>query len=420
MKNLKSLFCIFSVYIFCMGCTNDELELHDVTTNTSKNSLKIVTAINMPTLLKTSLIIKYNTKLPESFKKDLRNKFGAKSYQKCNCSDTLIELWEFDSDTNIEGRKDEITQEGVGVEGVDFQFLYANQNMSQSVNPSLQLEKRNLQLIESSLESDEGNINIALLDTGIDLSMLTDLSPKLYNHNEAEICVNNGETELSGWDFINNDNNTYDDNGHGTAVTKVLTNKLSEEGIDNYTILPVKIFDEHGQGTTFTTICGYLYAISKPNISIINMSFGWYGAQSEILSQLIFENSDILNITSSGNEANNNDTIFHYPSSYPHENILSIGSINKKKTDIAFFSNYGKFNVDFLSLGDQIELDNSLGVKEIISGTSFAAPIVTAKSMLHINNGYTLPVEITEKLYINGTGFNVFPLPIKFSDVIIE
>lgn len=420
MKNLKSLLCIFSVCIFYIGCTNDELESYESNTNTSSNSLKIVTAINMPILSKTSLIIKYKTKLSDNFKKNLRNKFGVKSYQKCNCSNTLIEQWTFDLDTDIEGRKGEITQEGVGIEGVDFQFLYTNQNMAQSVDPSMQLEKNNIELIKSSLNSDPENINIALLDTGIDLAKLADLSPKLYENSEAQICVSNGQTEVSGWDFINNDNNTYDDNGHGTAVTKILTNKLINEGIDNYTILPVKIFDKDGKGTTFTTICGYLYAVSKPNISVVNMSFGWYGPQSEILSQLILENPEVLNITSSGNEANNNDKIGHYPSSYPHENILSIGSINNKRTAIAFFSNYGNSSVDFLSLGDQVELDSYNGVKQIISGTSFAVPIVTAKSMLYINQGSVLPIEIREKLHTNGTAFNDYHLPIKFSDVIIE
>ncbi|WP_025740383.1 S8 family serine peptidase [Aquimarina pacifica] len=422
MKSSTSLLYIISIYIFTISCSYNELDEFEIEqTKLTSNSTTSKIGITMPTLIETSLIIRYRIGVKESDKKALRDQFKVIGTKKCNCTNTYIEQWEFSVGTDIEGRKDEITQDGVGIEGVDFQFNYPNQNMVPFHDPSIQSEEENRYLIKEFIGIEEPDVSIAILDTGIDLRKLIGYSPTLYKTNdESNLCVNNGDIEISGWDFMNSDSNTYDDNGHGTAVTGILANKLHNEGVQNYSILPVKIFDDEGKGTTFTTLCGYAYAVSKPGISIINMSFGWYGHQSVILSQLIAENPKILNISSSGNTFNNNDFLPHYPSSYTHKNLFSIGSINKKKIHIASFSNHGSTSVDFLSLGDQVPTQNTDGVNELISGTSFATPIVTGKSALYITEGYSKSEQVEERLEINGTILSTTLLPVKYSDIIIE
>ncbi len=422
MKSYTSLLHIISACLFAVSCSYSELDKYETEPTKSTHTASVnKLSISMPTLSDNSLIVKYKRGLKESIKDDLRGKFKVISYKKCNCTNTYIEQWEFSPGTNIEGRKDEITQDGVGVEGVDFQFYYPNENVSPLHDPSLQSEKENMYLIKEFINVDTSEVSIALLDTGIDVGNLIDLNPRLYGTNDpSTLCQNNGEKEISGWDFVNGDPNTYDDNGHGSAVARILIQKLQEDEVFNFDILPVKIFNKQGDGDIFTTLCGYAYAVSKPDISIVNMSFGWYGYPSEILSQMITENPQIVNITSAGNTYNNNDVLMHYPSSYPHKNVLAVGSINEKKVDIASFSNYGTTSVDFLSLGEMIPITTPDGINDFISGTSFATPLVTAKSSLYFTQGYIKAEHIEEQLEIHGTVLPSSHLPVKYSDIIIE
>lgn len=417
MNYLKCLLTILLVVL--TGCAKEEID-----TIVSQNEIEtknrlLIQETNGPDPIrsKNELIIEYSRKVNDDIKDNLRKRFNVSGYRSCNCSNTRIELWEFKGDIDIEGRKDEITEEGIGVEGTDFQFYYPASNNSQQLPSSNQ----NYDLINHFVSTNRARVKIAVLDTGVALGALKDEMPFLYNSGDnSTSCVENEEEkEISGWDFVNNDNDVFDDNGHGTIVTSIIRSKLHEEGIDNYQILPVKVFDHLGNGSTFTILCGYLYATEKKDISIINFSFGWYGSPNQLFSKFISENTNIIHISSAGNTSSNNNEVEHYPSSYNLNNNLAIGSSNEKVYDIADFSNFGTSSVDFLSLGENILFEDSYGNSSHVSGTSFAAPLVTALSAKHYVNGYMSPSQITNQLYNNAKLIDV-KLPIKFNDRIIN
>ncbi|WP_103068344.1 S8 family peptidase [Aquimarina sediminis] len=439
MKCLKSLFPTLMICLIVFGCTNEDIDENTVNESSNKN----YNSPNYPIKSTTELIVEYQSGFPERKKEDLRKKYNVKRYEKCDCTNSRIEKWEFDPRVDLEGRNELITQEG-GIEGTDYQFFYDNENSTPGVSGSTAAGQSDL-LISSYIKASNSGVTIAILDTGINLTRLPQSYPFLYGTNsDMTLCEEGEETEVSGWDFVNHDNDVYDDNGHGTVVTSIIIDKLFDEDISDYQILPVKAFNDLGKTTTFTLLCSYLYAVDKPSVSVINMSFGWYGPSGSLFPKFILENPDILHITSSGNDGINNDDNVHYPSSYTSNNILGIGSFSiKKRKEIveplpfdsramgisllspreiikSTFSNFGVTSVDFLSVGDQVSFYDNNGNHYLVSGTSYAAPLVTAKAAMYYQNGHITPTAITEQLRLNGTLLAYYSLPIYYGDRIIE
>ena len=208
------------------------------------------------------------------------------------------------------------------------------------------------------------DVLIAVLDSGLQLGN-KDLS---------------GARFLSGFDFVNNDNNTDDDLSHGTYVTGLIAanadNDFSGAGIDHKaTILPVKVLNENNSGTTFDLVQGINYAVTQ-GADVINMSLGGYpnsSSLSDILSTAR-ANGTIL-IASAGNggiaDADN-----HYPGSSPH--TISVGStdINNNR---AFSSSTG-VSLDVVAPGSGVSTTSYFdddGTLDFFNGTSAAAPIVS-------------------------------------------
>ena len=73
-----------------------------------------------------------------------------------------------------------------------------------------------------SIVANMPNINVAVLDTGID-----------YNHT----FLKNRVDASMGWDFYNNDNNPMDDNNHGTHVAGIIADNTNAKRI-----LPTALF----------------------------------------------------------------------------------------------------------------------------------------------------------------------------------
>ncbi|WP_109300806.1 S8 family serine peptidase [Aquimarina sp. AU474] len=414
MKSMKFSYHILIICFFILGCTNEDIHdeqlVPDVYNKITPNTSNPKNLINYARKSSKELIIEYQTGISENLKDSLRKKYHVIRYEKCDCTTDRIEKWEFGRGINIEGEKEDISEEG-GVEGTDYEFTFYNDD---AINGNGGSQGQNNNLISSYIKSQNTGVTIAIIDTGIDFNKFSLNHPFLYNPESNDVlCEIGKEIELSGWDFINHDANVYDDNGHGTLVTLRVINKLREENVTDYQILSIKAFNHLGKTTNFTLQCSYLKTIKSP-ISIINMSFGWYGTSGNLLRKFISENPDILHITSSGNNEYNNDNTIHYPSSYTLDNIVAIGSINYTQNAIASFSNYGPFSVDFLSFGDLISIhDNNYNYYEV-SGTSYAAPLVTAKSAKYYTNGYTTSATMLNQLETNGTNLS-FVSEIKYN-----
>ncbi len=420
MGKLNSLLQLLMICIMLLGCSEEEVKDSDLGQNVNEKDSIVYSDVIGPIESTNELIIEYpeDRYTSDIQRATLRQKHGVIQYETCDCSNKQIEKWVFGAGVNIEEEQSEITDKGIDVEN---EFYYNN---SYPIPTGLTVTdiEQDLAILKSNIVSNPSKLTIATLDTGIDLNHLPNTGPFLYKLRPNESgCVENGKQEISGWDFVNHDNNPHDDNGHGTIVNGIIKSGLSGNYSNNYEILPVKVFDHNGEGSYFNLLCGYKYATSKPSVSIINMSFGWYYKKGRLLRRYISENNDILHITSAGNDTSNNDIDPHYPSSYRHNHTVAIGSIDATKTRLADFSNYGTSSVDFLSLGENIIFNDSNGDKYIVSGTSYAAPFVTVKSVIQFIDGYTLPSDILQQLHANATPLDPsITLPVRCSDKIID
>ncbi|RJE89899.1 peptidase S8 [Paenibacillus sp. 1011MAR3C5] len=207
-------------------------------------------------------------------------------------------------------------------------------------------------------KGDEGVI-IAVLDTGVQSSH-PDLQGKL----------------LSGKNIVNQNSAPDDDVGHGTHVAGIIgasvNNGEGVAGISWYNkIMPVKVLDSSGAGSTYSVAQGIIWAVDN-GAKVINMSLGNY-AQADFLHDAIkyaYE-QDVVLIAASGND---NTERPGYPAAYPE--VFAVGATNNNK-EKASFSNYGDY-IDVAAPGDSIASTYPGSQYAALSGTSMASPHVAA------------------------------------------
>lgn len=187
-----------------------------------------------------------------------------------------------------------------------------------------------------------------------------------------------------------------DENGHGSNVSGIIAAKLNNNnggsGIaPDAKIIPVKVMNADGIGTTITIASGIRYTIDDARANVMNLSLGGYH-QDILYSNAISDATDagILVVVSAGND---NTSAVAYPSGYKDAFAVSAIGETKKKSS---FSNYGS-HIKIAAPGGDIKLSaNYDGFKEIrgirscykgienitMIGTSQAAPMVSGAAAL--------------------------------------
>lgn len=242
------------------------------------------------------------------------------------------------------------------------------------------------------------SVIVALVDTGVDYEN-ADLGEHLWtNGNEIE---DNGLDDdgngyiddIRGWNFYNNNNRIYigseDDHGTHCASSMVsLSNYSGITGIADYSnirLMSVKALGgKNGGGTTLTVMKAIQYA-EQNGASICNLSLGT--SVNDRLLYRTMQSSGMLFVVAAGNSAspseNGRDIDLQpcYPASYSLDNILTTANIDAAG-NLHHTSNYGSLSVDLAAPGSDILAYSSDGKLAFMTGTSMAAPIVSAAAAM--------------------------------------
>ncbi len=212
-----------------------------------------------------------------------------------------------------------------------------------------------------SLVKQKREVKVAVLDTGVD-----------YTHPDLKDRV----LKDKGYNFVDNDSETMDDNGHGTHVSGIIAasanNNIGVSGITgtlNIKILPVKVLDENGEGEVSNIVKGIKYAVDN-GADIINLSFGTNSKSKEIEEAINYAKSKgVFVVAAAGNDGESDDN-----SSPASDGAFAVAAMdyNYKTAD---FSDYGSC-VKISAPGEEI-LSTVPGGYEAWDGTSMAAPIVS-------------------------------------------
>jgi subtilisin family serine protease len=129
------------------------------------------------------------------------------------------------------------------------------------------------------------------------------------------------------------------------------------------------------------------YAVDN-GARVINMSFGkMYSPQKSMVDSAIkyAEEKNVLLVHAAGNDAYDVDEKIHYPSftlndGHKVNDGITVGASTKMgdKKMLAYFSNFGKKNVDLFSPGLKIYGLKPGNSHDLVDGTSFSSPVVSA------------------------------------------
>lgn len=205
------------------------------------------------------------------------------------------------------------------------------------------------------------DVVVAVIDSGV-AAIHPDLAEKL----------------LPGYDFLRRDNDPDDEVGHGTAVAGIIAAAGSNGigiagGAMGVQILPLKVGDQ--SGTSSLLIAEAIYSAVERGASVINLSLG-ADTPSGTLERAIQEayQRGVVIVAAAGNTP---DSVT-YPASYPE--VISVGGATADGRRLASFSSR-LTRVDLIAPAEDVLTTSWDGQDpgwEPRTGTSFAAPVVTA------------------------------------------
>lgn len=301
---------------------------------------------------------------------------------------------------------------GVVDTGIDYrhQDLYLNVWLNQNEIPSL---------LRSQLSDTDrdGLITFRDLNASANAKLVSDINRNgridagdLLNDSRWENGIdedrNGYRDDLVGWDFANNDNDPFDDNGHGTHVSGTIGaaggNGIGVAGVAwNVQMVALKFLAANGSGSTSAAVRALDYftgaaaaATKGENFVATNNSWGG-GAYSQAVADAVARGAkqDILFIAAAGNGGadgvgDNNDVVANWPSNYGttaaagYDAVVAVAALTSTGAR-AGFSNYGASTVDIAAPGQGILSTLPGDSYGSYSGTSMATPHVTGAAVLY-------------------------------------
>ena len=209
---------------------------------------------------------------------------------------------------------------------------------------------------------DAGQACVAIIDSGVDPA-IDALRARSFNSYDF---VNN-TTELSDV------TSTGNARGHGTRVASIL-DALLPAGVR---FMYLRVFDNTQSAARINVITAIQYAAER-GANVINMSLGWeddvkkdYTFLNEVLRTAY--NKGITMVCAAGN--GQQDVAYSYPASSPY--TIAVSAVDAMRRFESRYSNWGE-KIDFCGPGSGIVATTYGGSLVTCTGTSFAAPHITA------------------------------------------
>lgn len=211
---------------------------------------------------------------------------------------------------------------------------------------------------DSISASGAGNIKVAILDSGVAITEDIEIAGRV--------------------DLVNEESMSYlceDMTGHGTAVASIIAAKDNGTGTSGINsgleVYSVKVLDENNRAPLSRILAALRWCVEN-DIDVVNMSFGT-SSYSRIFETAVqeAEQNGMLLVSSVGNCGSSG---VEYPAAY--EEVMGVGSVDsfiaRDET-----SAVGE-GVELSAPGKNVPITSLLGDITLGSGTSYAAPHVTA------------------------------------------
>lgn len=264
-------------------------------------------------------------------------------------------------------------------------------------------QQNNLSLKNETNYTGKG-VKIAVLDTGVN-----------YKHVSLGGCFGIECKVVDGYDFVDNDTDPMDEDGHGTHVTGIIAgDSASFKGVaPEATIYAYRVLDSESQGYASNIVAALEAAVDPDGnpatndaVHVANLSFSGPGDADSIVSKAVnaAHAAGMLVITAAGNNGDY-ETILSPGNA---EKALTVGSIDDAGYPSYFSSKGPKDLVKFIkpelvAPGNDIRSAGlSINSTKFRSGTSMSAAYVTGVAALLIQQDSTLDNNQVKSKLVSG------------------
>jgi thermitase len=184
-----------------------------------------------------------------------------------------------------------------------------------------------------------------------------------------------GKVLANGYDFVANDSDPNDENGHGTAVAGTVSpatnNQIGVAGVVwNTPILPVRVLDAAGSGSYSAIANGITFSADR-GAKVINLSLGGTSSSRTLQDAVNYAwNKQCVLIAAAGNNGNN---VTFYPAACT--NVVAVSATDSNDVRPSW-SNFGTY-VDVSAPGANIISLSGADQYASWNGTSFSCPVTS-------------------------------------------
>lgn len=257
---------------------------------------------------------------------------------------------------------------------------------------------------------------IAVIDTGVDVNhyeLIDSIWVNKYEvpDNGVDDDGNGYIDDINGYNFHHKNGKVFVDPNidvHGTHAAGIMVSRHDNKGIKGIAYDPhvkfmaLKVLDQNENGYVSSVVSAINYARDN-GAKICNLSLGSYTYDASI-DNAIKNNPDMVFVVSAGNGANFNgyslDERDVYPAKLNYPNVITVS--NSCFDGNRYISaNYGSY-VDVFAPGTFILSTTPGNTFAYLTGTSMAAPFVSATCAMIYSRFPNVPTELYKNIIING------------------